>query len=311
MVTYRQTEYENYGKCLWIENGAVEAVVSLDVGPRILRFAFAGGRNLLRNELDRSTRWQGAAFEAYYGAGQVAYAYGGHRIWVTPEREPQTYYPDNAPVAWEKVGEVFRFTPPPQKINGIQITLTLEMDPQAPILQVGNEVENITDDKSRFAVWSVTAMEQGGTAYLRQAEDRTGYLPNRTLSLWAYTKVTDPRITLTDRFLTVRQDTSLPGAGKIGLNDRAGRALYRLGEDVFRRETAPHDPAESYPDGGVSAEIFFSTTALEVEALGPIRTLEPGGRDALYETWSLVKAPDAALPVGDDAIDAFWQAVWA
>lgn len=306
MITFHEAEFENFGRCLWIENGAVEAVVSLDVGPRVLRFAFTGGRNLLRTEPERATRWSGPQYDAFYGAGSVSYAYGGHRLWVTPERAPQTYYPDNAPVAWEKAGQSFRFMPPPQRENGIALTLTLEMDPHLPRMTAINGVKNVSDEEKELAVWSVTAMDLGGTAMLRQSEDATGFLPNRTVSLWAYTDPADERLTLTKKYLTVRQDPAVRGAAKIGINDRAGRAVYRLGEDVFRRETAPHDPARIYPDGGVSSEIYVSPIILELEALGPVGRLAPGGEATLREDWSLVKAP--AVP--EEETDAFWAAVW-
>lgn len=304
MVTCREAGFENFGNCLWIENGAVEAVVSLDVGPRVLRFAFAGGRNLLRTEPERATRWSGPEYDAFYGAGSVSYAFGGHRLWVTPERAPQTYYPDNAPVAWERTGDAFRFTPPPQKENGIALTMTLTMDPVRPLLHIENGVQNVSAAPRELAVWSVTAMDLGGTALLRLADDDTGFLPNRTLSLWPYSDPADPRLTLTDRYLAVRQDPACPGACKIGINDRAGCALYRLGEDVFCRRTAPHDPGLTYPDGGVSAEIYVSPIILELEALGPVRTLPAGGWALLNETWSLTRAADC--PDGDP--DALWQA---
>ena len=34
----KELEFENYGNCLSVSNGMIEAVVTIDVGPRIIYF---------------------------------------------------------------------------------------------------------------------------------------------------------------------------------------------------------------------------------------------------------------------------------
>ena len=43
----KELEFENYGNCLSVSNGMIEAVVTIDVGPRIIYFGFIGGENVL------------------------------------------------------------------------------------------------------------------------------------------------------------------------------------------------------------------------------------------------------------------------
>ena len=310
MVSYVEKEFENFGRCLWITNGGIEAVVTLDVGPRVIRFGFVGGQNLFVTQPDRGTRWSGPAFDAYYGKGSVSYAFGGHRIWVTPERAPETYYPDNDPVAWAAEGDRFRFTPPPQRGNGIQLELSLRMDPEKPVVEVENAVTNVSDGEKEFAVWTVSAMNLGGLAFLPHATDKTGYLPNRTLSLWPYTDASDARFFNGRQYLSFRQDPQAKGSFKMGTNNRAGRAAYLLNGEVFGKQTAPHDPGRRYPDGGVSFETYLSPCILEMETLGPVETVSPGQRAALTETWSLTRTERRPEPGDEASLDALWQEIW-
>ena len=52
----KELEFENYGNCLSVSNGMIEAVVAIDVGPRIIYFGFIGGENVLYNDLNREYR---------------------------------------------------------------------------------------------------------------------------------------------------------------------------------------------------------------------------------------------------------------
>ena len=52
----KELEFENYGNCLSVSNGMIEAVVTIDVGPRIIYFGFIGGENVLYNDLNREYR---------------------------------------------------------------------------------------------------------------------------------------------------------------------------------------------------------------------------------------------------------------
>ena len=44
-MAVNEIQYSHYGRCCVISNGKVEVYVTLDVGPRIIRYGFAGGEN--------------------------------------------------------------------------------------------------------------------------------------------------------------------------------------------------------------------------------------------------------------------------
>ena len=97
--------YENYGRCVKISNGTVEAYVTIDVGPRVIRYAFVGGENVLFNDIARRSKRMGPDYDNYYYKGAAWYLYGGHRLWITPESAPETYYPDNEEVICNQIGQ--------------------------------------------------------------------------------------------------------------------------------------------------------------------------------------------------------------
>jgi len=46
MVEVKKVEYMGWENCYKISNGKIEAVVTTDVGPRIIHFGFEGGKNV-------------------------------------------------------------------------------------------------------------------------------------------------------------------------------------------------------------------------------------------------------------------------
>ena len=98
MIEKKEIQYENYGRCLEIKNNKVRLVVTLDFGPRIIRYSFIDGENILFEDRERVFKELNPQMEEVYGKGKPWIIYGGHRLWKSPENMPETYYPDNNPV---------------------------------------------------------------------------------------------------------------------------------------------------------------------------------------------------------------------
>src|SRR5664279_6630890 len=89
MITIEKTNFQGWANSWRVSNGEVELVVTGDVGPRVMRYGFAGGQNFFKEfagQLGKTgeTDWQPR---------------GGHRVWIAPEDPVKSYAPDNAPVA--------------------------------------------------------------------------------------------------------------------------------------------------------------------------------------------------------------------
>ncbi|MDP4180992.1 MAG: hypothetical protein Q8942_07860, partial [Bacillota bacterium] len=51
-VTVNEIKYSNFGKCIEVSNGEVSLVVTVDFGPRIIRYGFVDGKNELCENSD-------------------------------------------------------------------------------------------------------------------------------------------------------------------------------------------------------------------------------------------------------------------
>ncbi len=287
----------DYGRCLKITNGLIEAVATLDVGPRIVSFSFVGGKNVLMSDRKAFTPQGGEAFDRYYYQGAQFENLGGHRIWISPESLPETYYPDAKPVEYKVDGDKVTFFQKEQTENGVKIRLTLKMSADQPEMIVENTAENISNSNKEFAVWAITVMNREGLEIIPQNTNDTGLLSNRKLILWPYTKIGDERLTLGDRYITLRQDPENDHALKIGTDCNSGTGYYVLGDTVFRKKYQ-HKIGGNYPDGGVSYETYTNNLILEFETLSELYEVKPNEAITHSECWQLYKAQK---PLSDNA----------
>lgn len=298
--------FENYGRCVKITNGTVSAIVTADLGPRILFYGYEGGENVLHLDLNRDTQWGGKNFDEYYFDGAKSYLYGGHRIWVTPESAPETYYPDNTPVDIEYTDKGAVFTAPAQIKNDIQISLEIEMADEGTDMAVYNRVRNVGKTAKEFAVWTVSVMCKGGVEIIPHNTNDTGYLHNRVLTMWAYTNPNDYRFYNGKKYMTVKQDGTANSSFKVGYNNRSGTAVYAAKKTVFIKRRAVDHDSLTYPDGGSSFETYTGAGVLELEMLDSVRNVAAGEQSELKEYWSLAQHDCIPDPRSDDEIDKFY-----
>ena len=88
-VNIEKTKYSTYGNCLKLSNGTVDVLVTLDLGPRVIYYGFAGGENTFA-ELGPDTVVKSELGEWH--------PWGGHRLWHAPEASPRRYVLDDVPV---------------------------------------------------------------------------------------------------------------------------------------------------------------------------------------------------------------------
>lgn len=279
--------YKDWQNNLSISNGTTELIVTLDVGPRILSYTKNGGFNPLKNNDDQMG-----------GVGEDAWKIrGGHRLWVAPENRETTYFPDNAPVAWQQLGDLgVRVTPPPEKSNGLQKEIDIVLDAQGTGVTLTHRITSIAESPATLAPWALTVMTSGGICIMPQppfGEHPRDLLPNRTLVLWPYSDLGDPRWHFGKQYYLLRQDVTR-GPNKLGLALAEGWAGYAVENIIFIKKF-PWKNGASYPDGGCNFETFTNAKMLEVESLGPLITLEPGRTVEHVETWELHDGPGMSV----------------
>ena len=276
-----KVEYKGWKNNLKISNGTVELIVTLDVGPRIIRYGFVGGENALKEY----TEQLGKSGEKDW---QIR---GGHRLWHAPEAQPRTYFPDNDPVEFKELpGAGVRLIPPPESIYGVQKEIDIRLDATGSKVTLVHRLKNISSWPIDLAVWSLTVTPQGGIEIIplpKKVPHGESLLPNQLLVLWSYTDMKDPRISLGTKYITVRQDSN-GHATKIGLRHTEGWVGYLRSGLLFVKRF-DRQPGQHYPDLGCNFETFTNEDMLEVESLGQMTKFEPGSVVEHREVWELRK----------------------
>ncbi len=300
MITKTNIQYDGYGSCLEISNGIVRLVVTLDFGPRIIRYSFVDGENIFFEDKDRIFFDDNKEIEEVYGKDAVWYIYGGHRLWTSPEAMPRTYYPDNEPVNVTLTEQGAIFTPPVQKWNQYGYAIEVQLSEDSADVTVIHKLKNYSPWDVTLSLWPISVLSSGGTEVFPQPTYDAGFLANRQIAFWSYAKMTDTRLGWLDRYIILKQDGNISEEFKMGLGSDHGYALYFNHGDVFVKQfEAKRDG--NYPDGGMSFETYTNQLFLEMETLSELKTIAPEETAEHVERWSLYKGQ---LPeLSDDVLD--------
>jgi hypothetical protein len=293
--TVEKISYLGLPNCYRLSNGTVEVVVTSDVGPRIVRYNFAGAENILGEVPGATLATELGDFKPW----------GGHRLWVAPEAKPRSYAPDNAPLAVAFEGErAIRLTAPVEAATGIEKEMRVALDAEGGGLVVSHKVTNRNLWAIEAAPWALTVMRGGGTAIFPQ-EPYISWddylLPARPLVLWHYTDLSDARWSLGKKFIRLTTDAAANHPQKIGLLNKQGWAAYRHGATLFVKRF-PYEAGATYPDYNCNCETYTSGDFIEIESLAPLGRLEPGATAEHAERWTLFR--DVGAGESEDELDA-------
>jgi len=279
--------YGGWKRNLRLQGHRTELVITLDIGPRIIRYAPLQGKNIFVEMPGQI----GAAGEKEWMIR------GGHRFWTAPEAE-HSYDLDNGPVDWKKLGENSVEIFSPVSAFGFQKILRVELL-ENEVVRVTHRLANVGKTPLEVTPWALSVMAPGGMALVPQppldlhpSEFPEGretkpeeFLPNRELVLWPFTDLTDGRFAFSENFLRVTYRADRP-ATKIGLKLATGWIAYQNGGNVFAKHFL-RDEGASYPDRGSNCELFTNQQIFELESLAPFRVLAPGETREHVEHWVL------------------------
>ncbi len=284
MTKIEKTNYKGWPNSYLMTNGEVELIVTGDIGPRIIRYGFVGGQNLLKEYTDQI----GKAGEKDW---QIR---GGHRLWVAPEiapPSPLTYALDNSPVAIQVKGGALEATPPFESEAGLQKQIVVTLAETGSGVELLHRITNEGTRPVELAPWALSVMAQGGTGITGLPPRGTHpemLAPTNPLVIWAFTDLSDSRWRFTKKYIMLRQDPAAVSEQKIGsFHENTFGAYYLNGELFIKRAQA--DRTKTYPDMGASFETFTNGDMLELETLGPLTKLAPGESVEHVERWSLHK----------------------
>ena len=275
-----------------LDNGFLRLDYLVTAGPRLVRLFRAGSdENLFADVHD-------LVVPTPYGEYSFL---GGHRLWHAPEDMPGSYVPDNSGVRPESLPDGVRLVGPAEAPTGIAKAIEVRLVPGRAAATLRHELRNDGPAPVELAPWALTQLRLGGLAVLPLPAgpvDAAGLLPNRQLTFWPYTSFHDPRLQLEDAAVLVRAQAQLPPV-KVGCRSPDGWLGY-WNAGTFFVKRFDFEPGKPYPDFGCSAEAFCNHRFLELESLGPLVVLQPGGSVFHTETWELYPGWD--LPFVPESI---------
>ena len=281
MVT-EHFEFAGWTDNLRLANDQVEVVILREAGPRIISLRPLNGFNVFKVVAEESGKSREETWKIR----------GGHRLWTAPEDygDPNglTYVVDNFPVEYEIKGEFHaQVTHFMQKPAQIRRDISVQLAAGGPKITVEHSLTNQGNSPLRFAPWALSVMAPGGFAVIPQPPLGThpkDFLPNRSLTLWPFTDLSDDRIRFGQRFIRFQQADR--GPIKFGLRHTEKWAGYVLGDHLFLK-TIPLIEGKQYPDLGSNFELFTNEEFLELESLGPYEEISPGETAKHTEIWAV------------------------
>ena len=169
-VSVKRISYSGWENCVQIKNNIVDLIVTVDVGPRIIRYGFVGREN----ELCEVKSMMGSR------GGDEWKIYGGHRLWHSPEDKRRTYEPDNEPVAWEEIANGIRTKQNIEPRNRIRKEMEISLSYDNTSVTILHRLTNKGTGPVELSVWSISAMATGGKEIVPFSQRDTGLLPNRS-----------------------------------------------------------------------------------------------------------------------------------
>jgi hypothetical protein len=253
-----------------IENDFLRVDYLTTTGPRIIGLYTKGVKgNLLAETPD--SHWPTPHGEYYLR--------GGHRLWVAPEDPSYTCPEDHVTVFAEKDAVILRSGIDP---SGLEKEISFRLEENRVTLE--HRVTWHGKEPIELAPWAITQLRLGGMAILPQS-DSDGLQPNRNLIFWPYSQVNDERFELYDDQILIR-GCAHEQAFKIGNYNSHGWVACLFGKALFIKRFSV-DPLHRYPDMGCNVEAYVKDVCIELETLGPLKTLKPKEFVTHKEIWEV------------------------
>ncbi|MBR2364985.1 MAG: hypothetical protein IKA79_07275 [Lentisphaeria bacterium] len=271
----KKVSFMGWENCIEMTSGNFRIIITTGVGPRVIG-GFIG--NNPHNIFNVDPALAGTS-----GADKWV-NYGGHRLWVAPERENRTQEKDNVPVKYEEKDGGIIFYMPEDERSGMEKSIFIK-----PVADGKFYVEHSVTNKNiwpvELAPWAISVMAPGGMCIAPQNKDKKALLPNTFYSFWPYTEVSEKRFVFGKDFLFVKQDVNCTGACKIGFNCKNNYIAYANAGTLFVKEFT-YIPGAKYPDNGCTVEVYSCKSMLEVETLAPLRMVDTNECAKHIEIWS-------------------------
>ncbi|MFH1006890.1 MAG: hypothetical protein V1800_05215 [Candidatus Latescibacterota bacterium] len=294
MVTSDVVEHSGYSDCIRLENEHARVILGLHGGGRVLEYSWKGENAI------------------YLDAAQNGWKYGPEKSGIDPyggrlDIGPEVVIPRHPDLwlgSWE--GEITgpgaaRLISVEDAATGVQLVREFQLDPVSSQLTCTQIIRNISDEDKHWCHWSRTLAQGGGICLIpltRPSRFPNNYIMYGPGPVMNYLP-NDPNILVRQEFLEI---TGPPSQPKLGMDSCEGWLGYLMRNDLLFVKRFPTYPDRVYNEmAGLTISIYYCENRFcELEPIGPMEHIPPGGSVSFTETWWLLPFP---FPEGGSDLD--------
>lgn len=283
-VTVERTVYRGWADSYRLTAGDYSLVVVPEIGGRIMEYSLEGRNILWENQSE---------FGQTYPVTKEWHNFGGYKTWVSPEEYwgwPPDFMLDcgkaNIEVLQNPKGlPVLQVIGAPSLKAGLFFSKEITLTESGEVI-VKQRMHNISSKAVQYGIWDVTQAKT--PCFVAFPVNPKSKFPDGL-----HYKIAESRNSTQFSFRDGYCITTYKGEpGDIASDSDGPWIICFNGDLAFVKLFGPMERGAEYPDGGCSCEVFTSDPKLgyvEMEVLGPMVKLPPGGQTELEGRWKIIK----------------------
>ena len=296
-ITVRNLNYKGWADSVEVSNGAAKLVVVPVIG-RIMHYGFVGGENIVWTNPELYGQVLADKPRTNEKGKPVWTNFGGDKVWPNQQSEferingyswPPDHWFDGAKHEVELLEDGLVITSPVSDYNGARSVREIRMAANGTRVQILQRIEKLKVSRVeplRYTIWNVTQITPPEQTLFQLN-------PNSHLDLGYYVfggknSTAAKNFTVIDGIGVFLPDVA--ECQKVGVD--SDRWLAAIVGDVVMAEFFRRDVTQTYPDHGLSAEVYTCTDYTELELLSPWVYLEVGQVLEHAIAWELHRLPD-------------------
>lgn len=265
--------YKGYGRCLRVVNNVVEIIVTIEYGPRIIKYGYVNGKNHFAENIENK-------ISTSYGD---YYIIGGHRFC------DELCIPDNKKVDYELIPGGVRLIQNIERWTQVQKNIEIIFEGDSSRVKIIHKQVSLNAFDVKFFVCGVTTMRKGGLGIIPIEKFKSDAVPNKSFVFWPYSNIKDPRVYFGEKFILMKVSENITEDFKIGFNSSLNYALHYNENELFVKYLVRDNKNENYPNMGCVYEYFISKDYMEIQSNSPICNVETNKFVEHIEIWELYK----------------------
>jgi hypothetical protein len=204
-----------------------------------------------------------------------------------------------------------RLTSQPSPAAGVRLIRDFTLDADSSHLTFTQTIENTSDKKQSWCHWSRTFALHGGIGVVPLTPEYKRFPKGYVMVKGRYDLLmspSDPNIRQRGNFIEI---LAPPAFAKLGFDTFAGWFAYQMPNDFAFVKTYAASPNKFYGEvAALTLSIYYppaqGLNACELEPIGPMQPVAPGGKASFTEHWHLIpnKFPEQDTQLDLEALAA-------